>query len=205
MATNNAASSQNVSWILQYQWEQGTRESVSGYGSSMKNTREIRAALPIIFSTYSIKSMIDMPCGDWNWMQHVDLTGIDYLGLDIVPDMIAHHDGSFDQRFKVHDAVVDSLPYADMLLCRDFLFHIPFKQGMQVMQHIRDAGIKYLLATTFPDAPVYDVIEDACIRWRKVDMMSEPYNLPDPLYVVQENNSSACQGRQVCLWSLKDI
>ncbi|TRZ51624.1 MAG: hypothetical protein D4S01_04355, partial [Dehalococcoidia bacterium] len=85
---------QNQAWIDQYENELGTRESVSGYGSELQNTEEIRQALPHIISKYSIRSIVDVPCGDWNWMQKVELD-VNYIGLDIVPDMVVANNKAY--------------------------------------------------------------------------------------------------------------
>lgn len=33
---------------------------------------------------YSIKSILDIPCGDFSWMKKIELDGIEYIGADIV-------------------------------------------------------------------------------------------------------------------------
>ena len=59
-------------------------ESVSGGGSEMQNTEAIRRELPYLIQKFGIKSILDIPCGDWNWMKSVDLCGASYIGADIV-------------------------------------------------------------------------------------------------------------------------
>ena len=62
-------------------------ESVSGIGSAMAQTAEIRRHLPDVFFRFNIQSMLDIPCGDFNWMQHIDLANIQYTGGDIVKNL----------------------------------------------------------------------------------------------------------------------
>lgn len=59
-------------------------ESVSGVGSSLSNTKTIIIKLPLLFEKYQIKSVLDAPCGDFNWMQNVNKSRINYIGGDIV-------------------------------------------------------------------------------------------------------------------------
>ena len=47
----------------------GEPESVSGTGSSEAATEGIRRQLPKLFSTIEVRSLIDIPCGDFHWMQ----------------------------------------------------------------------------------------------------------------------------------------
>jgi hypothetical protein len=63
-------------------------ESRSGNGSELKNTIKLRSELPYLFVKYNIKSILDIPCGDFNWMKEVDLTNIEYKGADIVESLI---------------------------------------------------------------------------------------------------------------------
>jgi hypothetical protein len=48
-------------------------DSKSGPGSSLDQTAVIRDRLPKLLAKLGIKSVLDIPCGDLNWMQHVDL------------------------------------------------------------------------------------------------------------------------------------
>src|SRR5215213_5906369 len=65
----------------------GEAESVSGSGSTMAETEDIRGYLPELLQRLGARSLLDIPCGDFHWMKTVDL-GIDrYIGADIVPEL----------------------------------------------------------------------------------------------------------------------
>ena len=51
----------------------GSAESVSGKGSELVQTEAIRAWLPEIIQELSIGSVLDVPCGDLNWLIPRDL------------------------------------------------------------------------------------------------------------------------------------
>lgn len=102
-------------------------ETKSGLGSFVSNTEEVRYALSIILKKYGIQSVVDCPCGDWNWMRLVPLEGIDYLGLDIIPELRTSNRALYDYaliRFGVHDMTADVLPKCDLVICRDILFYL---------------------------------------------------------------------------------
>ncbi|HVZ93307.1 MAG TPA: hypothetical protein VG797_02240 [Phycisphaerales bacterium] len=69
----------------------GDRESVSGPGSELAETHAVRAILPPLLKELGVTSILDAPCGDFNWMKHVDLTNIHYIGADVVPELIAEN------------------------------------------------------------------------------------------------------------------
>src|SRR5207302_8241115 len=48
-------------------------ETRSGVGSSLDSTRALRAELPKAMRSLSARTLLDVPCGDFSWMQHVDL------------------------------------------------------------------------------------------------------------------------------------
>lgn len=67
----------------------GSGESVSGVGSSLAQTENLRSHLPIIFEKFGITSVLDAPCGDMNWMQAVPKAlGMSYIGGDIVEELM---------------------------------------------------------------------------------------------------------------------
>lgn len=52
-------------------------ESRSGSGSNMRATEAIRAELPRMLEALQIKSLLDVPCGDFNWMKEIKLGTVD--------------------------------------------------------------------------------------------------------------------------------
>ncbi|CAE6935807.1 hypothetical protein [Paraburkholderia domus] len=68
-------------------------ESVSGWGSEQGNTERFVRELPDLASRYNVTSVLDVPCGDFNWMRHVDLGDIDYIGADFVAGVGARESG----------------------------------------------------------------------------------------------------------------
>jgi hypothetical protein len=66
----------------------GGAESVSGSGSSLRMTQNVRNSLPSLIETFAVKSIFDAPCGDFNWMKLINLQNISYIGGDIVKPLI---------------------------------------------------------------------------------------------------------------------
>jgi hypothetical protein len=105
----------------------GDSESVSGPGSTLYYTEEIRKSLSQIINELSIESMFDAPCGDFNWMQHVvNKDKINYVGGDIVPEIVISNQKKYqNQTFKEFNIIEDDFPAADLWICRDCFFHLP--------------------------------------------------------------------------------
>ena len=63
-------------------------ESVSGQGSSKDLTRNSIKIINDIIKDFKVKYVLDLPCGDFNWMHHTDLNNVQYIGADIVKEII---------------------------------------------------------------------------------------------------------------------
>lgn len=101
---------------------------MSGKGSNLEATTKLRQILPELLRELGATSMLDLPCGDFFWMSHVDLNDIDYIGGDIVPDLIATNQvmhSSSRRRFEVIDLIAGPIPAADVIFVRDCLVHLP--------------------------------------------------------------------------------
>ena len=155
-------------------------ESRSGEGSSLFQTRIIREELPCLFSDLGVRYVLDVPCGDWNWMRHVDLGDIQYAGGDIVQTIVDRNNelyGNETRQFKRLDIVTGPLPQADLIFCRDCLVHLNFADGLAALEQFRKSGAKWLLTTTFPDRDSNEDLYEGSI-WRPLNLEKGPYNLP---------------------------
>src|ERR1051326_412788 len=63
----------------------GAPESVSGPGSNVARASLFRADLEALVRSIKPRTLLDAPCGDFNWLRHFDLGIERYVGIDIVP------------------------------------------------------------------------------------------------------------------------
>jgi SAM-dependent methyltransferase len=184
-------------------------ESRSGTGSSLEATAQLRAFLPPLLRHLNTRRLLDVPCGDFNWMSHVDLSGIDYIGGDIVEPMIeANHEryGSPARRFMKVDLISGLLPQADVILCRDCLVHFSFANIIAAFRTIKASGARYLLTTTFPDRQVNKDIVDG--DWRPLNLERAPFLLPAPQSVLLEDcteEGGAYADKALAVWGVSDL
>ena len=181
----------------------GNQESVSGRGSSLARTSVIRNELPALLESVGAKSLLDASCGDFNWMQHVDLRGIEYLGADVVPELIARNRqryASQGRNFVVLDITRDELPKADVILCRDCFIHLSFKHSRAAITNFKKSGATFLLATTH--IAVEKNTDIASGGWRSVNLQLPPFNFPEPLQLIIESHEL---GKGLGMWRLEDL
>ncbi|MFQ5448402.1 MAG: class I SAM-dependent methyltransferase, partial [Saprospiraceae bacterium] len=119
-------------------WNVKTFESVSGEGSSLAQTAALIGQLPPVLKRLGIKSVLDIPCGDFNWMQHVPMPGVHYTGADIVASLVETNRskyGSEHRRFISVNLLTDALPAAGLIFCRDCLVHFSFRDIQLALQN----------------------------------------------------------------------
>lgn len=183
----------------------GSGETRSGPGSERARTREVVRDLSKLVRELGIQSMLDAPCGDFNWMQDVSLEGIDYTGCDIVEDLVESNSvqyGGRSRTFKRLDLTVDPLPRVDLILCRDALVHFSYDHAFAALRNFRASKSTYLLTTTFPKIKKNKNIETG--DWRQINLQLPPFGLPEPEHeaVVPDE---ADEGKVLALWKLQEL
>jgi hypothetical protein len=162
---------------------------VSNLGISTKNSlRLIKDA---------IRRLVDIPCGDLNWMMDSYITDSlpFYLSLDIVNDVIdinqkrfAHHKNKLFQfwdaaeceipKFINHDDTNQEEPVLtttfDLVHVRDVVQHLPLDKGVALFCNIFKSGAKYLMTTTYPSVTSNDSIEPG--MWYKNNIKLPPFS-----------------------------
>lgn len=169
----------------------GSAESVSGAGSELSNTAQIIRELPALLHELRVQTFLDMPCGDFNWMQHANLEGIDYLGADIVADLVQRNNERFGRagrRFEQLDLLSGGLPKVDLVLCRDCLFHFSHADVFRALHALVESGSKWLLTTTFTYRTLPRNQDIDTGGWTPINLEMAPYHLPPPRRLIIEGN-----------------
>ncbi len=168
--------------------EKGVIESVSGFGSSLKSAGVAIQLISDIITQFNITSISDCPCGDFHWMSRVNLRGVSYTGYDVVEELICQNQNNFGKhRFHLFNAITQVLPPCDLIICRDFLFHLHFADGIKVLQNFRKSGSKLLLTTSFNGLRVNDdLLPDSVYGFRRINVIIHPYNLGEPILSANE-------------------
>jgi 2-polyprenyl-3-methyl-5-hydroxy-6-metoxy-1,4-benzoquinol methylase len=109
-----------------------SKESISGPGSTLKQTEKIRKKIPLLIKSKKIKSILDIPCGDFNWMNEIkiDKLNVNYIGADVVEELVKKNKQKYKKdniNFLKLNLTKDELPKVDLILCRDCLIHFSYK------------------------------------------------------------------------------
>jgi SAM-dependent methyltransferase len=184
-------------------------DSRSGVGSNLDSTRVLRERLPAALRQLDTRLLLDLPCGDFTWMERVDLSGIEYIGGDIVPSIVERNTqlhSRNDRRFLNLDLTSDRLPDADVLLCRDCLVHLSYANIGAVLANVARSSVRFLLTTSFPGRnDNYDVADG---DWRALDFQAPPFSFPDPVLTIVEEcqeEDGAYADKSLVAWRVADL
>ena len=187
----------------------GDSETASGFGSNTFNTVAIRRELPIVLRNLGIRSMLDVPCGDHHWIQELKLDIEEYIGADIVGELVRRNAQTFanaQKRFYQLDITRDPIPRVDLIFCRDCLVHFSFADISLALHNMRRSGSLYLMTTTFTS--VGDNVDIQTGDWRQINLQLPPFDFPEPLLLICEHgigdggeDYNKCMG----VWKLSDL
>lgn len=161
----------------------GSEESRSGVGSQLNYTSNIRSNLERIITSYNIKSIFDCSCGDWNWMKHVNLENVNYIGNDIVAELIEVNNKNYSSnniKFINSDCVTSLKNLEDksidLVICRHTLEHLELDYCVEVCGQIKRVS-KYALITSNNEKSqsVNSHLAADGFSSRQIDLQKQPF------------------------------
>ena len=182
----------------------GSKESVSGPGSELSYTECLRRQLPQLLRQYCVSRVLDAPCGDFNWMRHVvpDL-GIEYIGGDIVKEIVVRNQQEFGTNgvsFRQLDIVRDPLPASELMMVRDCLIHLSYREIYGFLVNFCQSNTGLLLTTThLPDDGENSDIQTGDVR--SIHLFSPPFCFPQPPLQRLNDWIPPHQEREMCLFT----
>ena len=177
--------------------------SLSGLGSELGATNSIRQHLPRLFRDLDVKTLLDIGCGDFNWLQAVPLD-CDYVGIDVVGRVIeldTRDFGSPRRVFHALDATRDALPPADTALCREVLFHLSFDDIRALIRNVARSGVTTLIATNDANTAINSDILSG--DFRMLNLRRPPFRFPRPGVCIPDDGVSP--GRVLAVWRIADL
>lgn len=183
-----------------------SNESISGPGSTGEQTRAVVDELPRMLRSLNAKTVLDIPCGDFNWLRNADLVDFDYLGADIVPAIIAANSASYsstNRAFGVLNLLEDELPKRDVIFCRDCLVHFSNADIKQAIENVYRSGSRYLITTSFVEHENARDIHTG--QWRPINLSRSPFQLPKPIGIFIEGcteGDGIYADKALCVWEI---
>jgi SAM-dependent methyltransferase len=194
------------------QHSHGRGESPSGPGSAKHAAATCLALIDVVVNEYAIRSIVDLGCGDWNWMQHAKWRSseiIYYEGREAHPGLVRKLTMQFGNertRFRVAD--ICSTPLPNVVICRDVLFHLPLELAELIIGRLQTNRALFI-STSFLDIErnigiqPYLPIENW--GFYPINLDAAPFNLKR--FRVRDAYEAACDWhghkRSICLYAFK--
>jgi hypothetical protein len=187
--------------------------SVSGHGSTEQSTRVFREELERFLLDIEARTLLDAPCGDFNWMKLVNMPTVrEYIGGEVVRALVDELTAKYralpttgpglNRRFLVLDITKDPLPNANVWLCKDCLQHLSIADIHAVLRNARMASIDYYLFSNHTGVASNTDIKTG--QFRPVDLTLEPFNLPPPFAQLRDIPIDA-EARYIGIWRREDL
>jgi len=180
-------------------------ETVSGVGSRLGNTENIRREIPRLLEGFEIASMLDAPCGDYHWFQEIMRDKVSYIGGDIVKALIDSNTASHSDELTsfVHlDITKNALPDVDLWMCRDCLIHLSFDLIDEALANFERSTIRYLLASTYPEITENHDIPTG--HMRMLSLTLPPFNFPVPVATI-DDTAEGFEKKELALWDRSQL
>ncbi len=187
----------------------GNAESVSGPGSTRERGAMVAPDIIALVKELGVRTLLDAPCGDFNWASELADAVESYFGVDIVEDLIARNArdyGDAKRVFRVCDLTRDALPKAELVLSRDCLVHFSYADAWAALRNFRRSGATYLLTTTFVDRATNENIRTG--GWRVLNLEAPPFAFPPPLALIDErctHTGGIYRDKRLALWKIADL
>ncbi|HLD90882.1 MAG TPA: class I SAM-dependent methyltransferase [Patescibacteria group bacterium] len=181
-----------------------------GIGSAVSVTTKIREFIGDQLKNYNIRSISDAGCGDFAWMNLVDLGTATYVGYDINKEMLDVNKTKYPKvSFIEFDLVNQPLPRTDLIICRDCLFHLPDASVIKALKLFKASGSPYLMTTSYrnviSNTPTSSEkftskrsLYTSEYGFREINLEKDPFNLSAPLTFIEESGFKRIFG----LWRL---
>jgi hypothetical protein len=135
-------------------WGGRPGEFFSGPGSDSAQVRAYVEYVRAFARDHGIRTLVDLGCGDYRVGMQLRTPGDRYVGVDIVPDLVAHNSRTFggpDTEFKCMDIIAEEPPAGDLCLVRQVLQHLSNQQVSRILPGLR--RYRYVLVSEHHPAP----------------------------------------------------
>ncbi|MEW6538096.1 MAG: class I SAM-dependent methyltransferase [Pseudomonadota bacterium] len=166
----------------------GSSESLSGPGSERNSgsVRQALIALSQIVEKYEVRSVADIPCGDFNWMPEFleKHPSVAYAGYDIVGGLVSQNRKSHPAvKFYVLDITEQVPPRADLIFSKDLVNHLLDRDVWKALANMIRSGATYLMITSNSvSTPNEDLPRNVGGMSRLLNLRTEPFSFPTPIY-----------------------
>jgi len=120
-------------------WEGDAPGLRAGGGVTSRRAAVYASSVLAFAREHGVRNIVDLGCGDFTVGARLVEGGLGYVGVDIVPDLVARNERLFGRdgvRFVCRDIIADELPDGDLCLVRQVLQHLSNAQIEGVLRNV---------------------------------------------------------------------
>lgn len=120
--------------------------------------------------------MVDYGCGDWQFSRLIDWQQAEYVGVDVVPSLIAANQAAYGRdgvSFVLFEGDVDELPAGDLLVVKDVLQHLATAQVQFFLTEVAPRYRRVLVTNDFAEDANREIEPG---EWRPLDLLASPFH-----------------------------
>ena len=134
----------------------------SGPGSEPDSVEKTMEALQQFIKDKGVTTVVDAGCGACKWtsilLNRIDDRQLRYTGVDASNTAIERARGNMQgvrHAVEIHQGDISQFdfPEADMLICRDTLQHLSYKEIRAVLRNFAKSNIQWFLIGSYPEDP----------------------------------------------------
>ena len=128
----------------------------SGPGSNKSNTTEYSSYLNELIRSLGVKSFLDVGCGDWQFSEQIDLSGIRYKGIDVSQAAIEIAKSKAPEGTDISNQEIGEISESfDFVHIKDVLQHLPLIECDKILGYA--SKNKYVLVVNDHCEKNYDI------------------------------------------------
>ena len=158
-------------------WKQGMPETSCGGGATIESSQGRINWLSTFIKAKNIQSIVDIGCGDFNWMSQVGLGAVEYTGYDWILDPATYAFTTPTTKFIECNAATHPIEKADLVICRSVMIHLSTNEALVMLSNILNSVPKFLLITSF-DVPDNN---RTLHNYAPLNLELPPFNLCNPI------------------------
>ena len=166
-------------------------QSFSGPGSipNSNQTNNLIFELEKFFKKNNVKKILDAPCGDCAWIEKIFKSDINYVGIDIVKELIIKNSIRFNSyqniKFYCEDLTeYNEFNHYDFILLRDFFIHLPLENIKKILNNLKVSNCKFFAFNNYES--IKKNKEILMGQHRKINILIEPFNFKKPDFKIHE-------------------
>ncbi|MBL9162283.1 MAG: class I SAM-dependent methyltransferase [Planctomycetaceae bacterium] len=148
--------------------------SRSGPGSDLQHLETYLAILQACLRRPDVNRVVDIGCGDWAASSAIDWSGVEYLGIEVVPELVQQLTTTYGSRqvaFQCADALEAKDLAADLCVVKEVLQHWSNDSVHRFLSTLKN--YKFALITNDQHCQVWGENETCCTLLEQADLNAD--------------------------------